>query len=252
MPALGHERAQRAGGQWRKVDRLQLGGDTPRDEGHQAGRFRRRHRLGQQPQREAGQIGAALAVAQPVGNEGAEIDLAQLGIDGRGFEKMHLDEFAELVGNAMLVALDDRGMRDRQSQRPAKQRHHRIPVGQSADGRGFRERRDEAERRMHRQQQLRRHEQRQRARQHQSGQQLDAPQFGRARGIAGRVERECGGDGHGGFRDERKSSSLRNGSSSSLEKRRWAASRRMMGRSMVRDRRHRTAQVRCRESASSS
>ena len=38
---------------------------------------------------------------------------------GRGFEEMHLDEFAELVGDAVLVALDDRGVRDRQPQRPA-------------------------------------------------------------------------------------------------------------------------------------
>ena len=69
-----------------------------------------------------------------------------------------------------------------------EQRHHGVPVGEAADGGGFRERRDEAEGRMHVQQRLRRHEQRQRARQHQRGQRLDAPQLGRARGIAGRVE----------------------------------------------------------------
>ncbi len=28
---------------------------------------------------------------------------------------------------------------------------------------------------------------------------LDAPQFGRARGVAGSVEGEGGGNGHGGF-----------------------------------------------------
>ena len=83
------------------------------------GGLRRRHRFRQQPQRKAREIVAALAVAQPVGDERAEIDLAQLGFDGCGFEEMHLDEFAELVGDAVLVALDDRGVRDRQSQRPA-------------------------------------------------------------------------------------------------------------------------------------
>ena len=200
MPALGHESAQRAGGERREVDPLQLGGDAAGDEGHQAGGFRRRHRLRQQPQREAGEIGAALAVAQPVGDEGAEVDLAQLGFDGCGFEKMHLDEFAELVGDAVLIALDDRGVRDRQSQRPLEQRHDGVPVGEAADGGGFRKGRDEAEGRMHGQQQLRRHEQRQRAGQNQRRQRLDPPQLGRARGIAGRVERECGGNGHGGFR----------------------------------------------------
>ncbi len=200
MPALGHEGAQRSGGKRRKVDPLQLGGDAAGDEGHQAGGFRRRHRLGQQPQREAGEIGAALAVAQPVGDEGAEVDLAQFGFDGGGFEKMHLDEFAELVGDAVLIALDDRGVRDRQSQRPLEQRHDGVPVGEPADGGGFRKGRDEAEGRVHRQQQLRRHEQRQRAGKNQRRQRLDPPQLGRARGIAGRVERECGGNGHGGFR----------------------------------------------------
>ncbi len=200
MPALAHEGAQRAGGERRKIDRLQLGGDPAGDERHQARSFGRGHRLRQQTQAEAGEIGAALAVAQPVGNEAAEVDLAQLGIDGSGFEKMQLDEFAELVGDTMLVALDDRGVRDRQSQRPAKQRHHRVPVGEAADGRGFRKRRDEAEGRMHREQHLGDDEQRQRARQHQSGQRLDAPQLGRPRGIAGSVEREGAGRGHGGFR----------------------------------------------------
>ena len=166
---------------------MQLGGDAAGDERHQARGFRRRERFRQQPQREAGEIVAALAVAQPVGDERTEIDLAQLGLDRSGLEKMHLDEFAELVGDAVLIALDDRGVRDRQSQRPAKQRHHRVPVGKAADGGGFGERRDKAERRMDRQQRLRRHEQRQRARQHQRRQRLDAAQLGGARGIAGRV-----------------------------------------------------------------
>ena len=163
VPALGHERAQRAGRQRRQIDHLQLGGDAAADERHQAGGFGRRDRFGQQMQRKAREIGAALAVAQPVGNEAAEVDLAQPRVDGICFEKMHLDEFAELVGDAVLIALDDRGMRYRQSQRPAKQRDHRVPVGEAADGRRFRESRDEAENRMHRQQRLRGHEQRQRA-----------------------------------------------------------------------------------------
>jgi hypothetical protein len=119
---------------------------------------------------------------------------------GAASRKMHLDEFAELVGDAVLVALDDRGVRDRQSQWPAKQRHYRVPVGQSADRRCFRERRHEAEYRMHWEQRLRRHEHRQRTGQHQRGQRLDAPQFGGARGVAGSIERKCAAGGsHGGF-----------------------------------------------------
>ncbi len=107
---------------------------------------------------------------------------------GRGFEEMHLDEFAELVGDALLVALDDRGVRDRQAQRPLEQRDHGVPVGEAADGGGLGEGRDEAERRMHRQRRLRAEEDRKRRRQHQRRQQLDAPQLGGARGVAGRVD----------------------------------------------------------------
>ena len=200
MPAFLDEGAQRAGGERRQIDRLQLRGDAAADEGHQARSFRRRDRFRQQPQREAREIVAALAVAQPVGDEGAEIDLAQLGFDRGGFEKMHLDEFAELVGDAVLVALDDRGVRDRQSQRPAKQRHHGIPVGEAADGGGFGKGRDEAERRMQRQQRLGGHEQRQRRRQHQRRQRLDAPQLGGAGASPGVSKDEGGGNGHDGFR----------------------------------------------------
>ena len=128
MSPLLHEGAQRAGRERRQIDRHQLRRDAAADESHQPGILRRRHRLGQQPQREAREILAALAVAQPVGDERTEIDLPQLGFDGRGLEEMDLDEFAELVGDAVLVALNDRGVRDRQAQRPLEQRHHGVPV----------------------------------------------------------------------------------------------------------------------------
>src|SRR5258705_1310087 len=112
---------------------------------------------------------------------------------------MHLDEFAELAGDALLVALDDRGVRDRQPQRPLEQRHHGVPVGEAADGGGLGKGRNEAERRMHRQQRLRAEEIRKRRRQHQRRQQLHAPQLGGARGVAGAVD-EGGGKAHDGFR----------------------------------------------------
>ena len=200
MPALLHEGAQRSGGERRQIDRHQLRGDAAADEGHQPGILRRRDRLGQQPQRKAREILAALAVAQPVGDERAEIDLPQFGFDRGGFEEMHLDEFAELVGDALLVALDDCGVRDRQPQRPFEQRHHGVPVGEAADGGGLGKGRDEAERRMHRQQRLRAEENRKRRRQHRRRQQLHAPQLGGAGGVAGSVDDECAGKAHDGFR----------------------------------------------------
>ena len=200
MPALLHEGAQRTGGERRQIDRHQLRGDAAADEGHQPGILRRRQRFRQQPQRKAREILAALAVAQPVGDERAEIDLPQLCFDRRGFEEMHLDEFAELVGDALLVALDDRGVRDRQPQRPLEQGDHGVPVGEAADGGGLGKGRDEAERRMHRQQRLRAEEDRKRRRQHRRRQQLHAPQLGGAGGVAGSVDDEGGGKRHDGFR----------------------------------------------------
>ena len=70
---------------------------------------------------------AALAIAQPVGDEGTEIDFVELGLNGSGLEEMHLDEFAELVGDAGLIALDDGRMRDRQAERPLEERGDSLP-----------------------------------------------------------------------------------------------------------------------------
>jgi hypothetical protein len=94
MPPFCDESAQGAGRERRQIDRLQLGHDAAGDEGLQARGLGRRDRLGQQPQQEAREVFAALAVAEPVRDERRKIDLAQLGFDRCGFEEMHLDEFA--------------------------------------------------------------------------------------------------------------------------------------------------------------
>ncbi len=109
---------------------------------------------------------------------------------------MHLDELAELVGDAGLIALDDRGVRDRQAERPLEQRDHRVPVGEPADGRGFCEGRDEAEHGMHWQKPFRNDEQGKRRGQHQRRQRLDAAKLRRAFGVTGGVEGEGSGRGH--------------------------------------------------------
>ena len=62
-----------------------------------------------------------------------------------GARKFDLDEAAEIVGDAALVRRDDRGVRDGQAERPPEQRHHRVPVGDAADGGGLGEGGDEAE-----------------------------------------------------------------------------------------------------------
>ena len=200
MAAFPDEGAQRTGGERREIDRHQLRGDAAADERHQPGILRRSDRFGQQSQRKTREIFAALAVAQPVGDERAEIDLPQLGLDRSRFEEMHLDELAELVGDAVLVALDNCRVRDRQSQRLFEQRHHGVPVGEAADRGGLGKGCDEAEHRMQRQQRLRAEENCKRRRQYQRRQQFYAPQLGGARGVAGGIDDECGRKGHGGFR----------------------------------------------------
>ncbi len=75
--------------------------------------------------------------------------------------------------------------------RPLEQRHHGVPVGEPADGRGFGEGRDEAEDGMDVEQQLGDDEQRQRAHQHQRRQRLDALQLCRARSVGGGESRQA-------------------------------------------------------------
>ncbi|MGY4471402.1 hypothetical protein ACVWWK_007111 [Bradyrhizobium sp. LB9.1b] len=99
-------------------------------------------------------------------------------------------ELAELVGDAGLVALDDRGVRDRQAQRPLEQRHHCIPIREPADGRGFRECSDESEHGMHGEKPFRDDEQSERRRQHKRRQCLDATQLRRAFCVAGSIKRK--------------------------------------------------------------
>src|SRR3546814_2475987 len=71
-----------------------------------------------EPPRDAGR-------AQPVG-------------DQPGLQEVALDEAAETDADALLVARDDRGMRDRQAERPAEQGGDREPVGPTADQRRLR------------------------------------------------------------------------------------------------------------------
>ena len=68
----------------------------------------------------------------------------------RGDQEILAQEGGERVADPILVARDDRGVRDRQAERVAEQRGHREPVGKTADHRGFREGADIAERRISR------------------------------------------------------------------------------------------------------
>jgi hypothetical protein len=123
----------------------------------------------------------------------------RLGLDRTGLEEMHLDELAELVRDAVLIALDNCGVRDRQPERPLEQRHHRVPVGQAADGGSLRERRDETEHGVHFKKHLRHDKDRERRCQHQARQRLDAPKLAGARGVTGGSEGKCAGGRHDGL-----------------------------------------------------
>ena len=105
-------------------------------------------------------------------------------LDRLGREEVRLDELAEILGDAMMVARHDLGVRERQAERPAEQRDDGIPVGQSADrGRG-REGRDVPPGPMHRLEVPGDHEERGRRHQQHCRRELDPSQGPRALGIA--------------------------------------------------------------------
>ena len=63
-----------------------------------------------------------------------------------GDQEILLQEIRQRFADAVLVARDDRGVRDGEAERVAEQGRHREPVGKAADHRGFGERFHVAER----------------------------------------------------------------------------------------------------------
>jgi hypothetical protein len=123
-------------------------------------------------------------IAQPLSDERSEIGLVEFGGDRSGVEEMFFDEFAELVGDAMLVVRDDRSMRNRQAERPAKQRDYGVPIRQPADGGRFRESREVTKGRMLVGHDFGEDEQAERSGERQRGGQFHAAKFGGALGLA--------------------------------------------------------------------
>ena len=177
MAALLGDGAEQAGGQRRQLDPLQLGHDPLADEILQARLLDGAERLRQQAQHEAREGGAALAIGQPVGDEGGEIDLAQPRLDRLGRQEVGLDELAQRVGDAQVVARDDGGVRDRQAERPAEQGDDGVPVGEPAHRRRRGEGRDVAPRPVPRFEMTRHDEQRRREDQQRGRRKLDAAQI---------------------------------------------------------------------------
>ena len=80
-------------------------------------------------------------VRQPLAEPAGDLGVAQLGLDHLRRHEVLPDEGAEALAELVLLALDDRGVRDRDAQRVLEQRGHREPVGQRADHAGLARRR---------------------------------------------------------------------------------------------------------------
>ena len=188
VPALFGDGAQQSRRQRRQLDPFQLGHDPLAQKGFQAGLVDGAQGLRQQPQHEVRQRRGAFAIGQPVGHEGGEIDVAQPRLDRLGRQEIGLDEFAQRVGDAQVVARNDRGVRDRQAERPAEQGDDGVPVGEPAHGRGRGEGGDVAPRPVPGLVVPRHQKQHRRADQQRRRRQLDAAQVAGALGVAGRRE----------------------------------------------------------------
>ena len=74
-----------------------------------------------------------------------DVDVAHPPRDHRRDQEILLEEIGERLADPVLVARDDRGVRDRQAERMAEQRGDREPVGEAADHRRLGEGVDVAE-----------------------------------------------------------------------------------------------------------
>jgi hypothetical protein len=80
-----------------------------------------------------------LRCLQEAADGAGDVDVAHAARDHRRDEKIFLEEIRKRLADTILVAGDDRRMRDRQAERVAEQSRDREPVGEAADHRGFRE-----------------------------------------------------------------------------------------------------------------
>jgi hypothetical protein len=139
VTSVGDRRGQRIAEQWRDLDPLGLAGEAGPDLVAEPFGIERFEQFGQKA---GGAFAdAALAAEARLGEEIAcgprEVQIAHAPRDNRGSKEVVAQEACHRIGDAVLVGRDDRGVRDRDSERMAKQRGHREPVGQAADHRRF-------------------------------------------------------------------------------------------------------------------
>ena len=82
---------------------------------------------------------------QEMADGAGDVDVAHSARDDRRDQEIFLEEARERLTDTVLVARDDRGVRDWEAKRMAEQRGDREPVGKSAHHCGFGERFDVAE-----------------------------------------------------------------------------------------------------------
>lgn len=140
MLAVAGQKAQQLAGQRRHLH--------PPQPGHgRLGRILARPVVVQQAHPETrggGQVPGQLlrmpGLGQPLGQPAGGIETLQLGQHLRRAEKVVAEEVGQLLADAVLVAGDDGGVRDRQAEGVAEQRHHRKPVGHRTHHGGLRKR----------------------------------------------------------------------------------------------------------------
>jgi hypothetical protein len=82
---------------------------------------------------------AARRIVEPAREPGDHVDLREPLVRDPRREEIIGDEAAERRPDALLIVGNDRGVRDRDAERVAKQGDDREPIGTSADHAGFRE-----------------------------------------------------------------------------------------------------------------
>ena len=145
MAPVVAEGRQQFGRQRRQRNLFDLFDEQLRSEGLQPRPLDRRQCLRHQPVDEAGEPGRPALVREPVGDERGEIDLLELLADRPRRQEIDLDEPAKIVRDALLIGGNNGRVRNRQAERPAKQRDDGIPVRQPADDGRLGEGRDETE-----------------------------------------------------------------------------------------------------------
>ena len=81
---------------------------------------------------------ACAGIRQPFAEPARDLCVAQFGLDDLRRHEVLAHECPEAFAELVLLALDDRGVRDRDTQRVLEQRGDREPVGQRADHARFR------------------------------------------------------------------------------------------------------------------